>query len=306
METAHPKSFLIPGVPVDRDHLLQLPGIGLVTFSRDGERTQVTRAFARSPLRLLQPRNHGRAAWVFTSSYGGGLVSGDTIDLRVKVEPGAAGLLSTQASTKVYRSKGAKIPHGPASGCAQHLHAEVAEGALLVLAPDPVVCFAQARFAQKQRIELAAQGSLVLIDAVTSGRHGSGERWAFCSYESLIEIYCAGTKRVHESLRLATTDGSIAARMGRMNVLVFLALLGPQVRGMLPALRADLAGLQSERRGELLATCSALGSAAPPGELDGLIVRIGASSVERATNFLRQRLRILPELLGDDLWARKW
>ena len=264
----------------------------------------MTRAVAHSPLRLLQPRNHGRAAWVFTSSYGGGLVSGDCIDLHVQVEPSAAALLSTQASTKVYRSKSS--PSAQGMSCAQRLHAEVADGGLLVLAPDPVVCFAEARFTQTQQIKLAAQGSLILIDAVTSGRHGSGERWAFGSYESLIEIYCAGAKRVHESLRLAGTEGSLAARMGRMNVLIFLVLLGPQVHSALPALRAEIAGLLPERSGELIATCSALGSPTNPEELSGLIVRIGATSVERATNFLRQRLRILPELLGDDPWARKW
>src|SRR5687768_3060300 len=46
-------------------------------FERVGNRTVVRTALAHSPLRLLTPRNHGHAAWVYTSSLGGGLVDGD-------------------------------------------------------------------------------------------------------------------------------------------------------------------------------------------------------------------------------------
>src|SRR5262245_13535398 len=83
---------------------LQTPGGGAIAAIRDGRRTVVSRAYASSPLKLLMPRNHGHAAWVYTSTYGGGLVDGDDIALRVDVDAGATLFLSTQASTKVYRS----------------------------------------------------------------------------------------------------------------------------------------------------------------------------------------------------------
>ena len=79
-------------------------GTGLVRVVRSGCRSVVSRALATSPLKLFTPRNHGAAAWVYSANYGGGLVGGDTLRLVVDVGPGALALLTTQASTKVYRS----------------------------------------------------------------------------------------------------------------------------------------------------------------------------------------------------------
>ena len=114
------------------------PGEGAITFELSGGRTAVTRAVARSPLRLLTPRPPGPAAWAFTSSFGGGIVDGDVLRIDVSVGEGASALVTTQASTKVYRSP---------KGARQVLSATVAEGALLALLPDPVACFGGANFA---------------------------------------------------------------------------------------------------------------------------------------------------------------
>jgi urease accessory protein len=103
-------------------------------------RTVVTHAYATSPLRLLMPANPGDAAWVYTSSFGGGLVDGDRLVVDADVGLGASVFLSTQASTKVYRSPG---------GTSTELHARVAGGALLVVAPDPVVCFAESGISRR-------------------------------------------------------------------------------------------------------------------------------------------------------------
>src|SRR6266508_3728405 len=111
----------------------------MLTVTRSGGRSLVHGAYATSPLRLLTPSNHGRAAWVYTSSYGGGLVDGDRIAIDVDVTSGATAFVSTQASTKVYRSP---------NGTTATLHGRVGPGALLVMAPDPVVCFADARYRQ--------------------------------------------------------------------------------------------------------------------------------------------------------------
>ena len=143
---------------------------------RAGERTVVHTAAARSPLKLLLPKNHGVGCWVYVATLGGGLVDGDAIALSVEVERGGCALLGTQASTKVYRSPG---------GTTQTLHARVASGALLAVLPDPVSCFAGARYAQDLRIDLHdATATLVLVDALTCGRAARGERWAFARYAS--------------------------------------------------------------------------------------------------------------------------
>src|SRR5262245_38222153 len=119
------------------------PGRGsLEVIARPDGRSVVSRAYATSPLRLLTPENHGRAAWVYASSYGGGLVDGDCVEIDIEVGAGAAAYFSTQASTKVYRSE---------RGAVTGLRAAVAAGGLLIVMPDPVVCFAASRYVQTQR-----------------------------------------------------------------------------------------------------------------------------------------------------------
>src|SRR5207245_10808543 len=54
---------------------------GHLAFERAGTATALRRAYAESPLRLLTPRNHGNAAWVYTSTLGGGLLDGDGVRL---------------------------------------------------------------------------------------------------------------------------------------------------------------------------------------------------------------------------------
>src|SRR5579872_4779934 len=138
------------------------PGSGTLEFEKVRGRTILKTAFSRSPLRLLTPRNQGRAAWVYTTTLGGGIVSGDVISLGVRVGAGADAILLSQSSTKVYR--------GPL-GSRVSLDASVASGAMFVSIPDPTVCFAGSRFAQEQNVDLGDGASLLMIDTFHSGRH---------------------------------------------------------------------------------------------------------------------------------------
>ena len=147
--------------------------------------TVLARSYAKNPLKLLATRGIGPVSWVYAATYGGGIVGGDAIALNVHVEHDARAVLTTQASTKVYRSL------RPAS---QHLNAAIEDDALLVVAPDPVVCFEGADFSQVQEFDLAPRASLVLIDWITSGRHATGERWAFRRYSNRIDVRRGGRR----------------------------------------------------------------------------------------------------------------
>ncbi|KDO36603.1 hypothetical protein CISIN_1g034360mg [Citrus sinensis] len=48
------------------------------------------------------------AVWVYTLTYGGGIVSGDSISCEITVADACTAVLTTQASTKVYKSLGSK------------------------------------------------------------------------------------------------------------------------------------------------------------------------------------------------------
>jgi urease accessory protein len=269
------------------------PGAAELHVYQQGPRSVVSTAFACSPLRLLMPSNHGHAAWVFTSTYGGGLVGGDALRMRLQVGAGATTLLQTQASTKVYRS-----PLGASSALEAHVHAG---GRLLVL-PDPVVCFEGATYDQTQEIELHATASLVLMDWITAGRHASGERWAFDRYASRLNVRRDGELVLGDSLLLSSREGPLAERMDRFECLCLIALVGPAAREHGAVASHRIAGLEARARADLLAAAAPLG----PGGEAGHVIRLAGVSPEAVGRAARDYLRFVPALLGDDPWARKW
>lgn len=265
------------------------PGTGALGVVRHGARSVVFRAIAASPLRLLTPRNDGRAAWIYTSTFGGGLVDGDALRLDVDVADGAAALLSTQSATKVYRSP---------NGTRVDFQARVAAGGLLVSLPDPVVCFAGSAYAQSQRIDLSETASLVMLDWMTSGRRESGERWAFDRYSTRLAVFRDGRPLVHDALSLRPADGDLASRMGRFDVLALAVLTGPAVRDGADAAIASVAGQPVDHRPALVVSASPIAA--------GAIVRLAGPSIEAVGRAIRSHLAFVPALLGDDPWSRKW
>jgi urease accessory protein len=272
-------------------------GTGALEVVLQGRRSVVTRARATSPLRLLTPSNHGHAAWVFTSTFGGGLLGGDAVHLQIDVGNGAAALLQTQASTKVYRS-----PRGASS----KLEARVGAGGQLLVMPDPVVCFAGAAFEQAQQVDVQAGGSLVLMDWITAGRRASGERWAFDRYASRLSVDYAGRAVLRDALLLSPAEGPLANRMGRFNCVCAIVIVGDAVQAQAAAASEAIAGMEATKCADLLVAAAPLGSYPGSNNAAGCVIRIAGVSTEDVGRAARTWLGFVPGLLGDDPWARKW
>jgi urease accessory protein len=270
------------------------PGSGSICVERVGPRCVVTHAFATSPLRLLMPRNHGNSAWIYTSTYGGGLVDGDAVGLDISVGEGARMLLATQAATKVYRS-----PCGTSVECA----AAVRTGGLLVAAPDPVVCFAGSFYRQRQTFDLEGTAGLVCVDWFSSGRHATGERWQFDCYQSRIAVRRNSRLVMVDAISLDKKDGNsagnLAQRMDRFEVMLMAAVFGPSLERYAAELVSRVNALPVTSRADLL-----IGASAIPGE--GCVLRMAGISVENVGRAARDYLSFVPALLGDDPWSRKW
>ena len=148
-------------------------------------KTRIIASKSIQPLKMLQPASHSSASHVVLSSYGGGLVAGDIIRLRIAGGVGSWLMLTTQASTRVFRSIDGAV-------AAQHTVGELAENALAVLFPDPVVPQAASRYRQTQEWQLHPTPLLLLVDWFHSGRTDQGERFAFTSFHSELRVRVAG------------------------------------------------------------------------------------------------------------------
>lgn len=272
--------------------LLSTPQAGSahLTFTRSGSDTVLTRAFATSPAKLIETRGRGPACWVYAATLGGGFVGGDEIRLRTDVTAGARALLTTQASTKVYRSL---------RPSRQSLSARVDADALLAVVPDPIVCFADAQFTQTQRYELHPDASLVMVDWMTSGRHAAGERWAFTRYESRFDIRRGARRICFDALVLEPNIDSVAERMGRIDVLANVVMTGPLVAAAAVDIVRRLSQAPIVAGADLVASAATLRDG-------GALLRMAGSSVEQMAHALRAHLACLSPLAGDDLWSRKW
>ncbi|OIT03377.1 urease accessory protein d [Nicotiana attenuata] len=194
----------IEGVELEIYHLLSFPQeppeseeqqkgtlmeTGKVIVEKVGGKSTVTKCFSKYPLKFIIPRKVGSsetdAVWIYTITYGGGIVSGDSIACDITVGDCCTTVLTTQASTKVYKAVGSKSSE-------QVLEARIGSNAFLAVIPDPVTCFSTAKYSQRQVFKVVSDSSLLHVDWITSGRHERGEKWDFDLYKSTNDIFHNG------------------------------------------------------------------------------------------------------------------
>ncbi|KAI1395950.1 UreD-domain-containing protein [Hypoxylon fuscum] len=152
------------------------------------------------PLKLISPASAAEqgSVLVFLLSYGGGLVSGDQINLSIEVQPRARLSIVTQGHTKIFRSV------SPETVTRQNLNVEIKDDAALCLLPDPVQPFESSIYEQIQIFKLTAGASLCLLDWVTQGRTARGEDWNLTRW--------IGRNEVWASPNTSTTKGRLLVR----------------------------------------------------------------------------------------------
>ncbi len=214
-------------------------------------------------------------------------MDGDEVALEVEIDRGATCVITTQASTKAYRGQ----TH-------QETRARVAEGAVAIVIPDPLVPFRDARVRQVTRVELAPQASLVLVDTLTAGRLAHGERWSCTRADTSLTVVRGGTTVLHDRVVLDRSHGDIAARMQRFVAIATVIVVGPRVVAHALALLAEVAALPLAQP-ELVMAASRLGD-------DGVVIRIASTEIERIVATTRVQLQPVCATLGEDPWARKW
>jgi urease accessory protein len=187
------------------------------------------------PLKLISPSSSTSLPYgilVFLLSYGGGLVSGDHIFLKIKLESYTKLSLVTQGSTKVFKASAADII------TKQELRVVIEPGASLLLLPDPVQPFAESNYEQKQIFSMHPSNSnLFVLDWVTEGRTARGEKWSFDVWKGRNEVWTLPSETVKKSnllLRdnvILETNGKdhngLEAKMDGMGVVGTLIIRGP-------------------------------------------------------------------------------
>lgn len=172
-----------------------------------------------APVRVVCSKPSGPCTWFQTTSFGGGLVQGDQISLSMHVDDGAAAFVSTPGHQRAYRG------HTQAT-----VEASVGPGALLVFMPEPISCFQNATHRQRALVRLAPGASVVWVDAWTSGRYATGERFAFGDLDMRTELQQSDETLAVEALDVRP-DRLPPGSFGPFQAFGALLAAGPRVPG---------------------------------------------------------------------------
>lgn len=273
-------------------------------FEREGSRTVLTRSSCTSPWHHFPPSylDDSGCAYTWLVNPSGGLVGGDHVSVEAQLHAGTHVLMTSPSANRVYRSL--------SESAVQEVRLSVGPDARLEWLPEVTIPFAGSHFRQSIHVDLAPGATVVLWDAMASGRVARQERWAFTSIENeicirglapaekgdspgagqsppvpvplLIERYCLAPDRLPESVGLVESWDYVAS----------LFVIGDAVDAdVWKRLDLVLAAILDERPGLVLGAVST--PAAP-----GLVAKL----VARSAPDLTETLESLWAAVRKELW----
>lgn len=304
------------------------PGKGILVCQCNGQKSRFSRIHAQYPLKFVPTTGHAdRLAVAYMLSYGGGIVSGDTFDVSISVEPRAILLLMTQGNTKVFKDRAdqqrwlatrklntGSAPEQKLPSSLQVIHAQVAPSATLLVLPDPVTSFRNSSFSSRQTFSLADDNTsqLVVLDWFTSGRLSRGESWSFQHYSSRIDVKI-GSKvvlRDHMVLDDENRDPDNTSYADRLQpytcfaTLIIVSALGE------PLYEQSIQAIQAKADKErILSTTKPrrlLWSSSPFLKGCGMLVRVAGMSTEQVRDFVKLEClgQGLQSLVGQGMFSK--
>jgi len=249
-------------------------------YAQRNGRTIIARSHCTTPWHLLPPiyLDETGAAYTLLVNPSGGLVGGDRLSIDMRLGGDTHVLISAPSANRVYRSQG--------EVSIQDIKITIGAGAVLEWLPEHTIPFAGSRFRQSIHATLESGATILLWDAVASGRIASNERWDFASLENEIRITTAAGHSLVERYALdpATDLGSVGLAAEWDYVASLFVINDTVTPEVWSRLEARIGLLLDERTGSLLGGVSQ--PAAP-----GVAVKVLA--------------RTAPDLTGalDALWA---
>jgi urease accessory protein len=194
-----------------------------LTVAQVRQQSRLVASRSLQPLKIINPAAPaGPACHAVLASYGGGLVAGDSIRLRVRCEADTRLLLSTQANTRIFKSIDGRRAEQITEG-------HVAENALTVVLPDPLVPQADSRYYQAQHWHLAPTATLLLADWWHAGRTDLDEKFAFTTFATELRVHVAGRLTLLDRFALRPEEhlATSQATFGPYHTALSIYLVGP-------------------------------------------------------------------------------
>lgn len=256
-------------------------------YAKPDQRTVIVHSYVTTPWKLLPPiyLDDTGAAYTLLVNPSGGLVGGDHLSVDMSLDRDAHVLISSPSANRVYRSEGEVSQ--------QHINITVGPGAILEWCPEHTIPFAGSRFRQILHAALAPGATLLLWDAVASGRIAREERWAFTDLENEIRITTASGSSLLERYVLdPATDLGCVGLAGEWNYVASLYVVNDAVASdTWSRLESKISRVLDERPGRVL------GGASTP-TVPGVAIKL----LTRTAPDLTDMLDALWATIREELW----
>jgi urease accessory protein len=176
-----------------------------LTVTHDGRRSRRARLYEDGPLRARFPNRKALEAVVINTA--GGVAGGDRFDFDIDVGERAELTLTSAAAEKIYRAidDPTRID----------VRLSVAPGGKLIWLPQETILFQSARLRRTIEIDLAAEASLLFVEAAVFGRTAMGETVIDGELFDRWRVRRSGELIFADTMRL---DGVIGATLARAAV----------------------------------------------------------------------------------------
>ena len=154
--------------------------------------------------KLVFPRN-GKTVEAILVNTAGGITGGDRFFLEIDVAANSCISLTTQAAERAYRAQHGEVGHIRTT-------AKVADGGNLHWLPQELILYDRCALDRRLRIDLAANGQLLMVEPVIFGRTAMGEAITNAQFHDRIEVTRMGQPLYSDAMRL---EGNFAASLAR-------------------------------------------------------------------------------------------
>lgn len=260
-------------------------GVLRLAVQRKQERTIPAEVYNQGAYKITPPvylDDSGQPCF-YMMNLGGGYVDGDKYKAEIVLGEHAHMLLTTQSSTKIYKTL--KVP------VTQQTDIQMASGSYLEFVSDPIIAYRHARYLQETVVRMAQGSTLIYGEIITPGWSPDGQLFQYNRLQLKTIIYMEDELVVFDHLRLCPGERPIDG-LGLLEGYTHLGSL--LVVGELAT--PDIFEKLSAAFGSAVSPCR-IGLSALAGS--GFSLRVlAASTMQIETVFEQCRLMVREQLLG--------
>lgn len=171
-----------------------------ITAARKKEKTILEESYSEGAFKITRPvyLTQGGEAYFYIMNPGGGYIDGDTYKIQISLKKGAEAVVTTQSSTKIYKTR--------SKPALQEMEIDLKRGSVLEYLPDPVIAYQHACFKQRTTVRMEEGSTFICADIFTPGWAADGTLFQYDLLQSKMEVYLEDRLVVFDHVILEPDD----------------------------------------------------------------------------------------------------